>query len=43
MWKNVDNLSITKTNLDDTFSLGQFYVEEFIMPYKHDRNYNVRG
>ena len=28
--KNVDILVITETKLDDTFPLGQFYVEGFI-------------
>ena len=29
---------ITETKLDDTFPLGQFYVEGFTMPYRLDRN-----
>ena len=38
--KNVDILVITKTKLDDTFPLGQFYVDVFTMPYRLDRNCN---
>ena len=41
--KNVDILVITQTKLDDTFPLGQFYVEGFTMPYRLDRNCNGRG
>ena len=41
--KNADILVITQTKLDDTFPLGQFYVEGFIMPYRLDRNCNGRG
>ena len=36
--KNVDVLVITETKLDDTFPLGQFYVEGFTVPYRLDRN-----
>ena len=36
--KNVDILVITETKLDDTFPLGQFYVEGFTMPYRPDRS-----
>ena len=36
--KNVDILVITETKLDDTFPLGQIYVEGFTMPYRPDRN-----
>ena len=38
--KNVDVLVITETKLDDTFPLGQFYVEGFTMPYRLDSNRN---
>ena len=38
--KNVDILVITETELDDTFPLGQFYIEGFTMPYRLDRNRN---
>ena len=31
---------ITETKLDDTFPLGQFYVDGFTMPYRLDRNRN---
>ena len=41
--KNVDILVITETKLDDTFPLGQFYVEGFTMPYRRDSNRNGRG
>ena len=41
--KNVDILVITETNLDDTFPLGQFYVEGFTVPYRLDRNGNGGG
>ena len=41
--KNVDILVITETKLDDTFPLGQFYVEGFTMPYRLDRNRNGEG
>ena len=41
--KNVDILVITETKLDDTFPLGQFYVEGFTMPYRLDRNCNGGG
>ena len=41
--KNVDILVITETKLDDTFPLGQFYVERFTMPYRLDRNRNGGG
>ena len=34
---------ITETKLDDTFPLGQFYVEGFTMPYRLDRNRNGGG
>ena len=36
--KNVDILVITTTKLDDTFPLAQFYVEEFTMAYRLNRN-----
>ena len=38
--KNVNILVITETKLDDAFLLGQFYVEQFTMPYRLDRNCN---
>ena len=41
--KNVDTLVITQTKLDDTFPLGQFYVEGFVMPYRIDGNRNGGG
>ena len=41
--KNVDILVITDTKFDDTFPLGQFYVEGFTMPYRLDRNRNGGG
>ena len=41
--KNVDILVITETKLDDTFPLGQFYVDGFTMPYRLDRNRNGGG
>ena len=41
--KNVDILVITETKLDDTFPLGQFYVERFTMPYGLDRTHNGGG
>ena len=41
--KNVDILVITETKLDDTFPLGQFYVDRFTMPYSLDRNRNGGG
>ena len=41
--KNADILVITQTKIDDTFPLGQFYVEGFTMPYRLDRNCNGRG
>ena len=41
--KNVDILVITETKLDDTFPLGQFYVEGFTMPYRLDSNRNGGG
>ena len=31
---------VTKTKLDETLPLGQFYVEGFTMPYRLDRNRN---
>ena len=34
---------ITETKLDDTFPLGQFYVEGFTMRYRLDRNPNGGG
>ena len=34
---------ITETKLDDTFPLGQFYVDGFTMPYRLDRNCNGGG
>ena len=34
---------ITKTKLDDTFPLGQFYAEGFTTPYRLDRNHNGGG
>ena len=34
---------ITETKLDDTFPLGQFYVERFTMPYRLDGNRNGGG
>ena len=34
---------VTETNLDETFPLGQFYVEGFTMPYRLDRNRNGGG
>ena len=36
--KNVDISVITETKLDETFPLGQFYVEGFTMPYRLDRS-----
>ena len=41
--KNVDILVVTETKLDETFPLGQFYVERFTMPYRLDRNHNGGG
>ena len=41
--KNVDISVITETKLDETFPLGQFYVEGFTMPYRLDRNRNGGG
>ena len=34
---------ITETKLNDTIPLGQFYVEEFTMPRRLDRNRNGGG
>ena len=34
---------ITQTKFGDTFPLDQFYVEEFTMPYRLDRNRNGGG
>ena len=34
---------VTETKLDETFPLGQFYVEGFTMPYRLDRNRNGGG
>ena len=34
---------LTETKLDDTFPLGQFYVEGFTMPNRLDRNRNGGG
>ena len=34
IFKNVDILVVTETKLDETFPLGQFYVEGFTMPYR---------
>ena len=41
--KNVDILVITMTKLDDTLPLAQFYVEEFTMAYRLNRNRNGVG
>ena len=41
--KNADILVVTETKLDETFPLGQFYVERFTMPYRLDRNRNGGG
>ena len=41
--KDADILVITETKLDDTFPLGQFYVEGFTTPYRLDRNHNGGG
>ena len=41
--KNVDILVITETKIDDTFPLGQFYVDGVTMPYRLDRNHNGGG
>ena len=41
--KNVDILVVTETKLDETFPLGQFYVEGLIMPYRLGRNRNGEG
>ena len=38
--KNADILVITQTKIDDTFPLGQFYVEGFTMPYRLGSNRN---
>ena len=38
--KNVNILVMTETKLDDSFPLGQFYVEGFTMPYRLDSNRN---
>ena len=43
IFKNVDILVIAETKLDDTFPLGQFYVDGFTMPYRLDRNRNGGG
>ena len=40
---NVNILVITETKLHDTFSLGQFYLKGFTMPYRVDRNHNGGG
>ena len=41
--KNADILVVTETKLDETFPLGQFYVERFTMPYRLDRSRNGGG
>ena len=38
--RNVNILVITENKLDDTFLLGQFYVEGFTMPFRRARNHN---
>ena len=38
--KNVNILVMTENKLDDTFPLGQFYVEGFTMPYRLGSNRN---
>ena len=41
--KKIHFLGITETKLNDTFPLGQFYVEGFTIPYRRDRNHNGGG
>ena len=41
--KNVNILVTTETRLNDTLSLGHFYVKGFTMPYRPDRNRNEGG
>ena len=41
--KNVNILVMTEAKQDDSFPLGQFYVEGFTMPYRLGRNRNGGG
>ena len=41
--KNIYNLVITETKLDDTVPVDQFFVEEFAMFYRLERNRNGGG
>ena len=34
---NIDFLLVSETKLDDTFPIGQFYVDGFATPYRFDR------
>ena len=40
--ENIDILIITESKLDETFPMGQFFVDGFTAPYRLDRNIHGR-
>ena len=40
---NIDILLVSETNLDDTFPIGQFYVDGYATPYHLDRTSHGGG
>ena len=34
---NIDILLVSETKLDDTFPVGQFYIDGYLTPYRFDR------
>ena len=40
---NIDFLLVSETKLDDTFPIGQFYIDGFATPYRFDRTSHGGG
>ena len=40
---NIDILMITETKIDSTFPVNQFYLNDYNVPYRNDRNTNGGG
>ena len=40
---NIDILLVSETKLDDTFPVGQFYIDGYSTPYRFDRTSHGGG
>ena len=40
---NIDILLVSETKIDDTFPLGQFYIDGYSTPYHFDRTSHGGG